>query len=82
MEKRNISLTHLVKQMPSFAKIYKENLLLRQERVTKNESIIKEESLRASSIVSADIDKKDWGANRETVEKIVEFYENLINEVQ
>lgn len=35
LEKKNISLTHLVKQLPSFAKIYKENLLLRQERLQK-----------------------------------------------
>jgi hypothetical protein len=32
LEKRNISLTHLVKQLPAFSKIYKENVLLRQER--------------------------------------------------
>ena len=35
LEKRNISLTHLVKQLPLFTKIYKENLLLRQERFTR-----------------------------------------------
>ena len=38
LEKKNISLTHLVQQMPAFTKIYKENLLLRQERKTNNSS--------------------------------------------
>jgi hypothetical protein len=30
LERRNISLTNLVKRLPAFTKIYRENLLLRQ----------------------------------------------------
>ena len=39
LEKRNISLTHLVKQLPLFTKIYREHLLLSQERFVRTEPL-------------------------------------------
>lgn len=96
LEKRNISLTHLVKQLPSFAKIYKENVLLRQERLQKKESKhgelptgtkyqfgqSEEQSKQLKNEVEAILEPELSSVNREIVQQIVDYYETLLNEVQ
>lgn len=66
LEKRNISLTHLVKQLPAFTRIYKENLLLRQDRNFRAEE----------AIIPSD------STPRTDLELAIEYYETLLTEVQ
>ena len=81
LEKRNISLTHLVKQIPSFSKIYREDLLLRQERYRALEGLRTDEEVIKS--------KEDTQQNIEAIttstadaQKIVAFYEELLGEME
>ena len=80
LERRNISLTHILKQMPTFAKIYKENLLLRQERVVRTQPLFAA-ARSLSQTEQLDNDSRVIEPTGREVEQVVAFYEELLGEM-